>query len=102
MRRTILIRLLAALLLGQAASASFIASVMIDTGGTEPRGACAYVEGNAGLLALDPNPRGTVHYSCNPNLALLAFYVVILGIVPGFALFVLWHLLAARCRRGAT
>jgi hypothetical protein len=101
MRRTILTRLLAALLLGQATSASFIASVMIDTGGTEPRGACAYVEGNAGLLALDPNPRGTVHYSCDPNVALLTFYVVILGILPGFALFLLWHVVASRRRGGA-
>jgi hypothetical protein len=100
--RTNLLRLLAALLLGQAVSASFIVSVMIDTGGTEPRGACASVEGNAGLLPLDPNPRGTVHYSCDPHLALLAFYIVILGMPPGFAIFILWWILASRRSGGPT
>ena len=66
-----------------------------------PRGAHARTSrGNAGLLALDPNSRGTVHYSCDPNVALLSFDAVNLGIVPGFALLVVWHLMASRCRRG--
>lgn len=55
--------------------------------GTEPRGVCAFVAGDAGLLPLNPNEGGTHAYSCDPNVTLAAMYVAL----PGMILAILVH-----------
>ena len=48
------------LAVGLVASLAFLLSMLIPSGGTEPRAVCDFVEGTRGLLPLNPNEGGTV------------------------------------------
>ncbi len=75
------------LLLGLIAGVLVLGLMLVGSDGTEPRGICEFVGGDAGLLPLDPNEGGTHSYSCDLNLSLAAFYILI----PGMALSVLFY-----------
>lgn len=78
------------LVLGLVASAILLGLMLAGSDGTEPRGVCEFVSGDAGLLPLNPNEGGTYSYSCDPNLSLAVFYIL----VAGMALSVLFWILA--------
>lgn len=65
--------------LGLITSAIVFGSILVGSDGTEPRGICEFVGGDAGLLPLDPNKGGTYSYSCNLNIPLAAFYIFVIG-----------------------
>lgn len=75
------------MLLGLVAGVLVLGLMLVGSDGTEPRGVCEFVSGDAGLLPLDPNEGGTQSYSCDLNLSLAAFYILI----PGMALSVLFY-----------
>ncbi len=52
-----------------------LATILLPTGGTEPRGICDFVEGTGGLLPLNPDDGGDYSYSCNPDWSLTLFYI---------------------------
>ncbi len=63
-----------------------LAVVLIDTAGTHPKGICEFVENRYGLLPLNPKGADMGEVSCNPNIALAAFYIGLPGFV--FSVFV--------------
>lgn len=71
----ITIELAVSLAVGLVASLAFLLSMLLPSGGTEPRGVCDFVQGTGGLLPLNPNEGGTIVYSCNPNFGLLFWYI---------------------------
>lgn len=75
------------LAVGLLLSGIMLGFILAASDGTEPRGVCAFVAGDAGLLPLNPNEGGTHAYSCDPNVSLAAMYIAI----PGMALAVLVH-----------
>ena len=75
-KRTICRDLLISIVLGLAISTAILLSILIPSGGTEPRGICDFVLNDAGLLPLNPNEGGTYKYSCNPKIVLMLFYIV--------------------------
>lgn len=77
------------LLIGTAASLAIFFSILIDTDGTFPRDVCEFLPGADGLLPLNPNSGGSVDYSCNPNIAVSAFYIGL----PAIFLALVFHLL---------
>ena len=79
------LRMSLSLAVGLVASALMLGLVLMGSDGTEPRGICKFVGGDAGVLPLNPNKGGTYSYSCDLNMALAALYIL----VPGMALSVL-------------
>lgn len=94
--RPLVFRATLALLLGLLVSSTLLGLMLVQSDGTEPRGVCAFVSGDAGLLPLDPNEGGTYSYSCEPNAPLAVFYVL----VPGTGLSVLFYFLAGLVMAG--
>ena len=74
------------LVLGLISGAIVLGLILVGSDGTEPRGICEFVGGDTGLLPLDPNKGGTYSYSCNINISLTAFYILVLG--AGLSVFI--------------
>lgn len=68
---------------------AILGTILIPTDGTEPRGVCVFVDGDEGLLPLNPNTDDTYVYSCDLNWELGVFYVSVFGSQATVALFVL-------------
>lgn len=66
---------------GLVASLALLLSMLLPSGGTEPRGICDFVEGTQGLLPLNPNEGGSVVYSCDPNFVLLLWYIFMPAVI---------------------
>lgn len=78
------------LALGLTVGVLVLGLMLTGSDGTEPRGVCTFVRGDAGHLSFDPNEGGTYSYSCDLNMTLAAFYIL----VPGSGLAVLFYLAA--------
>lgn len=70
------------MLIGLLVGVTGFLSIFLGTDGTRPAGVCTFLEGEGGLLPLNPNEGGSIAYSCTPNWSLLLFY----GITPGVGL----------------
>ena len=64
------------MILGLTVGTAMLLSILIPSGGTEPRGICDFVLNDAGLLPLNPNEGGTYKYSCNPKIFLMLLYII--------------------------
>lgn len=81
------VRLSLSLALGIVFSAVLLGFMLVGSDGTEPRGICVFVNGDNGLLPLNPNNGGTHYYSCDLNISLTAFYVLVTGIMLAILIF---------------
>ena len=74
------------LVLGLISSAIILGLIIAGSDGTEPRGLCEFVGGDKGFLPLNPNKGGTYTYSCDLNISLTTFYILVLG--AGLSVFI--------------
>ncbi|CCQ74811.1 protein of unknown function [Magnetospira sp. QH-2] len=73
--------LVASLVTGFGLSVLMLLSILMSSDGTEPRGICEFVKGDAGISAFNPNEGGKNDYSCIPNFLLITFYIMPFGVV---------------------
>ena len=74
------------LVLGLLSSAIMLGLILAGSDGTEPRGLCEFVGGDKGFFPLNPNKGGTYTYSCDLNISLTTFYILVLG--AGLSVFI--------------
>lgn len=68
-----------------------IAAILVQSNGLEPSGICNIVNGNDGLLPLNPNEGGATQYSCDPNFLSGFMYACFAAvIITPFLMLIAW------------
>lgn len=87
-------RALASLITSFLLSTAFLGSILISSGGAEPRGVCVIAEGRSGLLPLNPLLGAPGELSCDLNYGLVLIYILGPAIVLFAFAFVLLSIIA--------
>lgn len=58
-----------------------VAVILAESKGLEPSGVCDIVNGNDGLLPLNPNEGGVTQYSCDPDFILGFMYACLAAVI---------------------
>lgn len=75
--------------IGFGANLAMLASVMIDSHGMHPFGACDIVIGSGGLWPTDPFGPKPRDMTCNPNFPVFWFYLFFPALIVALGLFLL-------------